>query len=131
MVFADIFLFILIQQIKQVDVPANLQVQIEIAESAAFTFAASGIGGTSLAYPAEARNNSAPVRLHRQLLLHREEDNIRVFTGQLVQPPRKGARFDEYHIVVYTTLWENGQELGAGLKPGLYEEKAAAAAATG
>ena len=87
MIFADILLFILIQQIEQVDVPLNLQVQIEIAESAAFTLAASGIGGTSLANPAQAGNNGAPVGLRRQFLLHRKEDNIRVFTGQLVQPP--------------------------------------------
>jgi len=118
LVFPDIFLFILIQQIEQVDVPPNLQIQIEIAESAAFTLAASRIGGTSLANPAQARNNGAPVRLRRQFLLHREEDNVRVFTGQLMQPPCKGAGFDEYHIVVYTTVWENGQELQAASRAG-------------
>ena len=111
LVFAQILLFILIQQIKQVDVPPNLQIQVQVPESAAFTLAATGIGGTSLADPAQARNDRASVRLRRQFLLHHSQDCVRVFTRQLVQASRKSARFDEYHRVIYTTPWEICQEL--------------------
>ena len=82
----------------------NLQIQIQVPESAAFTLAATGICGTSLADPAQARNDRASVRLRRQFLLHQSEDSVRVLTGQLVQVPRKGARFDELHKLIYTTV---------------------------
>jgi hypothetical protein len=111
LLFADVFLFILVQQIQQVDVPPNLQIQIQLPESAAFTLAATGIGGTSLADPAQARNDRASVRLCRQFLLHHSQDCVRVFTRQLVQPPRKGTGFDKYHKVLYTTPWEICQGL--------------------
>src|SRR6267143_815347 len=97
-------------QIRQVDVPPTLQIQILVPECAAFTLAATRIGGPSLANPAQPRNNRAPGWLRRQFLLHQPEDSVSILTGQLVQAPRKGARFDEYHKVLYTTAWDICQE---------------------
>jgi len=109
LVFAGIFLFVLIEQEKQVNVPSDLQIEIQATVAPALAFAAAWIGDTCFANASQSGNHRPSLRILSELRLNRPEKAIRAVASQLVKPPRKRAGLDEFHIVIVPQCGMRGQ----------------------
>jgi hypothetical protein len=67
-------LFVLIQQIQQVNLASVFQVQEAVSESASFSFAAGRIRASRLANPSQALHQVSASRIVEQVGLNRVKD---------------------------------------------------------
>src|SRR5713226_2647388 len=100
-----ILLFVLIQNEQQVDVAAVLKIQVEVAVAPALSFSPAGISCARLAKARQTLNHLSPLGIGQQIVLNRAQDLVGSSACQFLQSSRKDKRFNEYHAVVYTTLW--------------------------
>jgi len=81
-----------------------LQIQVHVAIAAARPFAAGRIRQPRFTDSAQTSHYIASLRVSQQIVLQLTQDLPCALARQQPQPSRKGARFDEYHNVGYTTL---------------------------
>ena len=80
------------------------EVQEEVPESSATALLPPWVAGAGFAHAAGPLNQPAPPRVLEKFVLNRGEDFVRRCSRELDQSLRERPRFDEYHIVVYTTM---------------------------
>ena len=101
----QIFLLVFVEQKKQMDMLASLQVELHVPKAASLALAACRIRNPGLANPSKAFNHVAPDRIFEKATLNVGQNCIGGVAGEFVKPPGKHLRFDEYHSEIYTTLW--------------------------
>jgi len=113
LLFAGIFLFVLVEQEEQVNVAARLQVQVQITVAAALALAAARICYARLADATQARNHRAAFGIALKVSLNRSQHTVSAVAGKPMKFPRERQGFDELHIVIVPQcgIWWQGIRL--------------------
>jgi hypothetical protein len=101
----EIFLFVFVEQKKQMNMLPALQVEVHIPKAATLPLPACRIRNPCLSNSPKSFNHVAPDRIFEKATLNVSQNCIGGILGKLVKPPGKHLRFDEYHSEIYTTKW--------------------------
>ena len=80
------------------------KIQKEVPETSTRTLLSRRVPGTRFAHPSGSLNQPPPLRILEKLVLNSGKNLVGGCRRKLPQSLRERARFDEYHIVVYTTM---------------------------
>ena len=101
----QIFLFVFVEQKQQMNMLPTLQVKIHVPKAATFALPARRIRNPCLANSPKSLDHVASDRIFEKATLNVGQNCIGGILGELVKPPGKHLRFDEYHSEIYTTKW--------------------------
>jgi hypothetical protein len=89
LLFAGIFLFVLVEQEEQVNVAARFQVQVQITVAAALALSAARVGNARLADATQARNHRAALGIPLEVSLNRPQHSVGAVAGKAMKFPRE------------------------------------------